>query len=275
MSTLLNYIKQKKIIIIIAAILLICSIAIAIGVYSQITNKGYNNKEQEKETINYEELKANFQEIFNNSINKQETAHSEINYEELLYTRFNIQEEESGKYLINAKVPWFKGESETLSKINDEILHVFGAEIIKVKNTATSYTTYNLDYVAYVNNNIISLVIMCKYKNGTNAQRRIIQCYNYDIENDKLLNIDDIIAYKNLSKEEIQKKINDEIKKVNNQMESISEQGYNVFLRDENANIYNIENTPNYFLGENNYLYLVYAYGNNNYTSEMDLVIFY
>ena len=115
---------------------------------------------------------------------------------------------------------------------------------------------------------------MCKYKDGVNAQRRIVQCYNYDVENDKLLNIDDIIVYKNLDKKEMQEKVNEEIDRVNKQMKGINEQGYNVFLRDETSSIYKIENTPNFFLGKNNYLYLVYAYGNNNYTSEIDLVIF-
>ena len=115
---------------------------------------------------------------------------------------------------------------------------------------------------------------MCKYKNGTNPQRRIVQTYNYDIENDKLLDIEEIIAYKNLNKDDIQNKVQQEINKVNSQMKSITQQGYNVYIRDENSEIYKIDNTPNFFLGKNNYLYLVYAYGNNNHTSEMDLVIF-
>ena len=186
----------------------------------------------------------------------------------------NVQETENGKYYIDAKIPWFKGDSEVTAKINDEILNTFGAEVVKVKNTAQVYTTYNLDYVAYVNGNILSLVIMCKYKNGSNAQRIMVQCYNYDIKSDKLLTIEDVINYKNLNKEEMQRKINKEISKVNNQMKSIKEQGYNVYLRDENSDIYELVNTTNFFLGQNSYLYLVYAYGNNNYTSEMDLVIF-
>ena len=57
-------------------------------------------------------------------------------------------------------------------------------------------------------------------------------------------------------------------------MQNISEQGYNVYVRNEEDSMYEIDNTANYFLGKDNYLYLVYAYGNNNYTSEMDLVIF-
>ena len=115
---------------------------------------------------------------------------------------------------------------------------------------------------------------MCKYKIGSNPQRIIIQTYNYDVEKDKILTIDDIIEYKGLNKEEMQNAVVDEIKKVNKEKESIREQGYNIFVRNLEDDMYKIENTPNFFLGKSNYLYLVYAYGNNNYTSEKDLIIF-
>ena len=72
----------------------------------------------------------------------------------------------------------------------------------------------------------------------------------------------------------MQKKVKDEIKMINNQMKNINDQGYNIYLRDQDSEIYNIDNTPNFFIGKNNYLYLVYAYGNNEYTSVIDLVIF-
>lgn len=272
MLKLKYFLQENKILIMIISIILICSIAISIGVYAQITNPG--NKNDNETDSNYEDLKNNFEDIFTNSINKETTAKLNINYDELLYCRYNIKEEKNGKYNIDAKIPEFKGESEVIQNINKEIFDTFAGEIIKIANTATVYTTYNLDYVAYVNNNVVSLVIMCKYKNGTNPQRRIIQTYNYDIEKDKLLNIEDIISYKNLNEEEIEKTVREEIKKVNNQKKNINNQGYNVYVRDEDSEIYKIENTSNFFLGKNNYLYLVYAYGNNNYTSEMDLVIF-
>ncbi len=266
--------KEKAMIIVIGLILLICSVAIAIGVYAQITNQNIKEKKQEEQNINYDELKSNFQNIFNNKVNIISTTNSDINYEEMLTTKFNIQEKEDGKYTIDAKIPSFNGNSKTLDTINKEILNVFGREIIKVRKESIISTTYNLDYVAYVNNDIISLVLMCKYKDGKNAQRIIIQCYNYDTKNDKLLNIDDIINYKGLNKEEMQNRINEEIAKVNSQMQVINEQGYNVYFRDSNSKIYELNNTPNFFLGENNYFYIVYSYGNNNYTSEMDLIIF-
>lgn len=275
MLKLKYFLKQNKMLIMVITIILICSIAIAFGVYAQITNKGMESKNKEID-IDYDELKNGFQDIFTNTINKEATAKLNINYEDLLYTKYNIQEQKDGKYNINAKIPQFKGESEVLQKINTEIFDVFAREILKIADDSSINIIYNLDYVAYVNNNIISLIIMCKYKDGANAQKRIVRTYNYDIENNRLLNIDDIISYKNLNKNEVQKKVEDEIKKINNQMKTISNQGYNIYLRDQNSDIYNIDNTPNFFIGKNNYLYLVYAYGNdeNTYTSEIDLVIF-
>lgn len=274
MSRIIEFIKVKRVTIIIGVILLVCSIAIAIGVHAQITSQGKKDKQNEQIEENYQDLKNNFQEIFTNSINLEATAKLNVNYNELVYTKYDINEEKNGKYQVDAKIPAFKGTSDVLKKVNKEIYNTFAKEILKIANNATEFTTFNLNYVVYVNNNIVSLAIMCTYKNGANPQRRMVQTYNYNIDEDKLLDIEDIIEYKKLNKEEIQEKINSEIKKANNAIKSISSQGYNVYLRDEESEIYKLENTANFFLGKNNYLYLVYAYGNNNYTSEMDLVIF-
>lgn len=268
------FINKNKMLILLIAILLICSIAIAVGVYAQITNAGATKKKKQETEINYEELKNNFKDIFSNTINKETNANTNYNYDEILYCAYDIKEEKNGKYNINAKVPLFKLENEVLTDVNKEIFDTFGRKIIDIIQNASSYTTYNLDYVAYINGNTISLIIRCNYKDGKNPQRTIIQAYNYDIENNKLLSLQDILNYKSLNKEEVQNKVYEEIKEINTQMQNISEQGYNVYVRNEEDSMYEIDNTANYFLGKDNYLYLVYAYGNNNYTSEMDLVIF-
>ena len=46
------------------------------------------------------------------------------------------------------------------------------------------------------------------------------------------------------------------------------------YQRDIGNNQYLLENIDTYFIDQNDYLYIVFAYGNQNYTSEMDLVIF-
>lgn len=272
MMRLKRFLFEKKMIIIIIFILLICSISIAVGMYVQNTKqKPEENKENE---INYTELEESFQYIFTNDINKSATANINVDYDNLIFCAYDIPPEESGNYKINAKIPLFKLENEATKKINEEIWNTFITKMVSIAKEATVYTTYSIDYVVYVNNNILSLVIRCKYKNGANPQRDIIQTYNYDIENEKILTLREVLEYKGLDKNEVQKKIHEKIAEENKKIESVSAQGYNVYLRAENDIIYEIDNTPNFFLGKDNYLYLVYSYGNKNYTDVIDLVIF-
>lgn len=50
--------------------------------------------------------------------------------------------------------------------------------------------------------------------------------------------------------------------------------GYNVFLRDLSSDIYETSNTTNFILGADNYLYVIYPYGNSNFTDAMDVIVF-
>lgn len=268
-----EFIKKYKMIIMIISIILICSIAIAFGVYAQITNRSEIKQGNEDKYI---ALKGKFKESFTNTVNIETNPKENINYEEIIYCKHDVVDKKEGKYDVIAKIPAFKGESETIKEINKQINKTFTKEIAAFAKEDVYGVTYSLDYVAYVNNNIISLVIRGKYKEGSKPQKIIVQTYNYDIEKDKLLNIEDIIKYKNLDKKDMQDRIQEEIKKENIQNKSTAEQGFNIFIRDESSKIYQVENTPNFFLGEDNYLYLVYAYGNEEqtYTSQIDLVIF-
>lgn len=273
MRNLKYFLVKNKMIIIITSIILVCAIAIAIGVYAQVTNREVVGSKEKEENYDYEDLKNNFDDIFTNTINKEATAKQDVNYDEIIYCAYNINEEKDN-YIIDAKIPLFKTENDVTNDINKEIYDTFAKTIINIVNNSNVRTAFNLDYVVYVNNNILSLVIRCKYKDGSNPQRNIIQTYNYDIDNNKLIDINEMLDYKNLNKEDVEKRVLDEIKEENSYMKTISAQGYNVYMRNEENDIYKIENTPNFFLGKNNYLYLVYAYGNNNFTSEIDLVIF-
>lgn len=273
MNRIKYFLVKNKITIIILSIVLICAIAISIGVYAQVTNRKVLGSKEKDEASDYEKLETNFDGIFTNSINVQDTADKNIDYNEIIYLAYDLDSKEAG-YSINSKIPLFKLENDVTKGINNEIYDLFIKTIIDIVKNSNSHITFNLDYVAYVNNDILSVILSCKYKNGSNPQRRIIQTYNYDIKNNELVDIGEVIKYKDLDKEEVQERIIEKIKQENIQSKTISQQGYNVYMRKENDEIYKVENTPNFFLGENNHLYLVYAYGNNNYTSEMDLVIF-
>jgi hypothetical protein len=266
------FLVKNKMVLIIGLVIFICAISIAIAIYGQITSSQGNKKEVE-ENSNYEELEDNFDEIFTNSINKEVTAKQNLNYDEIIYCAYNTEKSDKN-YNINAKMPLFKINNEVTKTINEEIYNTFAKTIADIVLNSKNQVTFNLDYVVYVNSDILSLVIRCTYKNGNNPQRKIIQTYNYNLENNKLVNIEEILAYKNLNKEEVEHKVLEKIKQENIENKNFAQQGYNVFTRNENDEIYKIGNTPNFFLGKNNYLYLVYAYGNDNYTSELDLVIF-
>ena len=259
-------------IIIISISILLCAVAIAVGIYAQITDKEIVNNKKEEET-EYIDLEENFNEIFTNTINKEITAKQNVNYDEIIYCAYNIQKDE-GNYRINAQIPLFKMKNEVTNKANKEIYNTFAKTILDIVENSNVYTIFDLDYVVYANNNIVSLVIQCTYKKGSNPQRKIIQTYNYNIDSNKLMDINELLDYKKLNKQEVEKVIETKIKQEKEEDKVYIEQGYYAFERNENDEIYKIENTPNYFLGKNNYLYLVYAYGNNNYTSELDLVIF-
>ena len=58
------------------------------------------------------------------------------------------------------------------------------------------YTIYNLDYIAYTNENILSLAIMGTIKEGDNPQRIIVQTYNYDLETEKDVTVKEILDKK-------------------------------------------------------------------------------
>lgn len=275
---MLKYIwRDKKQLIIIIGIILVCSIAIAIGIYAQVTNSKITKTKEEKIEANYEDLKNNFDTIFTNTVNKEGAINVEnanVNYDELIETKYNVNEKKETKYSIVAKIPLFKKETETTKKINQEIFNTFGGKIVDIITNSNTDTIYNLGYVGYINDNILSLVIKCTLKEGTKAQRTIIQTYNYNIDEDRIVTLDEIMQKRNLDKEKVQNQITQEITKLSKQNASFANQGYNVYVRNPNDDIYKVKNTPNFFLGKNKTLYLVYAYGNNDYTSETDLVIF-
>ena len=53
----------------------------------------------------------------------------------------------------------------------------------------------------------------------------------------------------------------------------MEELGLSVYARDPKSDIYSINNVTEYFIGQNNALYIIFAYGNENNTSEMDIVV--
>ena len=55
-------------------------------------------------------------------------------------------------------------------------------------------------------------MIRSNLKEGVSAQRIIIQTYNYDLRNNKEINLEEVLKIKNIDKSELQGKITDSIK---------------------------------------------------------------
>ena len=132
---------------------------------------------------------------------------------------------------------------------------------------------YTVDYAANVQEGILSVVIKSNLKEGSKAQKVIIQTYSYDLRNNKEINLEEILRITNLDKQVVQNKINSEIAVEQKKVEDLKKLGYNIYSRDTSSDIYNIENSTEFYLTDK-VLYIIYAYGNETNTSEMDLVVF-
>lgn len=269
--------RDKKLAIILITTLIICSIAISVGIYAQITNakiKVQNANVEKEEVIN---LKDDFYNIFKNELNTNgniEPMESDIKYDEIISLAYRIRETKSGDYSINANIPTFIKETKTTKEINKDINDLFISKMFTIAQSTKSYTIYTVDYIAYINYNILSLAIRSTLKDQTNPQRVSIKTYNYDIQNDKLLSIDEVLKIKKLKNETVQNKIDTEIEKISDEKNKINVDGYDLYKRDPQNKMYKLTNTETFFLGEKGYLYIIYAYGNKNFTSEIDTIIF-
>lgn len=269
----------KKRIIMYAVILLICVIAVIVVVGVQILGNdvvdnmfGINKitKRTEEEEAN---LKANFENIFDNQIeDKGEYKIQKIKQDEnLVYTNYT-KEEKNEKHEIDVNLPYININNEETDNFNKEIENTFKGKAEKILKDSNQNIIYIVKYKAYVENNILSLVIYSDLKQNTSAQRVIVQTFNFDLKENKKLTLEDIIDSFDLKKADVQNKINTDIQKEQKKSEDLIKLGYNIFSRDINSDIYKVENASEYFVYNNN-IYIIFAYGNNKMTSEKDIVI--
>lgn len=268
-----------------AVILTICALSIIISICVLILE----GNEEEKKPVEhipvseeeYLQKETEFEEIFTNEtvnqINQSILIANKIKKEdEIIGTAYETKEKVIGKYSLDVKVPYININNSTVREYNNEIEQIFKQKALDIINDSGSKDiVYTVDYIAYINeNNIVSIAIRSILKEGNNAQRTIIQTYNYDFKNNKEITLKEIINTKGLKKNEVEEKVNSKIKQEQAKVEELKKLGYNIFERDYKNDMYKVENTTEFFLGKDNFLYLIYAYGNENYTSELDLVIF-
>ena len=264
--------------IFVITIIVICILCINLAVYLKIVEKDDKTQKDEEVIVDTVALTENFQNIFDNEIDYQNNNITSANKKdfakELVYTNYTKQEKQDGKYDINVNIPYINIDNSNIENINKEIENIFYSKVNGIlSETENTETIYDVKYKAYVNDNILSLIISSNLKEGNNSQRLIIKTYNYNISSNQVLDIGNILNYRALNTKTVQNRINDTIKESVQTSSTYQELGYNKYLRDLNDEMYKVENTKVFFLGEGKSLYIVYPYGNSNFTTELDLLV--
>ncbi len=282
---------MEKRLIIYAAIVILCIIALGLGVYAQFFVDDGNqfkiiqntvNKVEEKNSEEEQAVKEQFDSIFTNTLEYTSSTFNNSavrrdSSKDLVFTNNQISKIEQGKYNLNINVPALNIVSPVAVSINNEIESTFvtkATDILVNSEASTEYTIYSIDYVAYINKNVLSLVIKSTLKEGNKPQRIMYLAYNYNLETATKISLNQFIEYKNTTEEALQNKINKEIKDIAQKYKDLNSVGLSMYTRNPDDRMYKLENTTNFFLGKDNNVYIIYAYGNFNYTSEKDIIIF-
>ena len=184
-----------------------------------------------------------------------------------------IKKETNYEMDIHLPVLNIKGEvPNDFNKITQSIFVDKASDILN--NKYTEHVIYSVDYISYINENILSLVIKSTLKQGNNPQRVIVQTYNYDLETGKEVKLSDILILNSIKQNDCQNKIKETIDKAQEEAQILVNSGYTVYNRDLANSMYQIENVSTFFLGKEREIYIIFAYGNLNFTSEMDIVLY-
>lgn len=274
---------NKKLLVVYIAIVLVCVISIIIAFYVQFYARidfselvGLKKQEEyeAKTTEEIEILKTGFDQIFTNSIDNEEGQNNkkkEIN-KPLVYTELGKKDSKVNCYDIDINIPYINIDNEKIEEYNKEIEDIFVSKMNSVLESKDKNIIYTVEYVANVQYDILSLIIRSNLKEGTSAQRVIIQTYNYDLRNNKEISLEEVLKIENINQEELQETIKSEIELEQKKVQDLKALGYDIYSRDVTSERYYIQNSREFYVTDDT-LYIIYAYGNDSFTSEMDLVI--
>ena len=265
-----------------ALIMIVCIIAIVEALYYVMNPNIQDNKNIADNSLSNAQitdmtLVDNFDDVFQNSFkntNTSEEAEKIDADKDYIYTSYEKAEVNSGNYEIDVKIPMININSEEIKSYNEDIKQVFQDKAESILNGSSNRAVYSVDYEAFLNNNILSIVIRSTLKEGSNPQRVIIQTYCYNIKEMKKVEFSDIMTLKNLDTNTVQEKIRKQIQGKQEEAKALQQLGYSVYIRDLRSDRYDVENISNFFIDENNNVYVIYAYGNSSNTDVTDIVIF-
>ena len=268
--------KNKKLKIMYIIIISICVVAVIATVVIQIV-KNLPSKEPQIDTSILERYKEDFEKIFTNKVNYLKNNEYKITRidesKQIVYTGYENKDNKVSDYNLDVNIPYINIKNETVEKFNKDIKDTFEQKAKNILSTQSQNIIYNVDYCAYVTNNILSLVVRSTLKEGENTQREIIQTYNYNLTSQKEVTFEDLLNFKNITRQDAGNKIKSEIKSVESKVNELSQLGYKIYQRNSNSDIYKLDDISEYFIGEDDVIYVIFAYGNKSNTNEKDIIL--
>lgn len=278
-----NKVRKRDLIIYISS-LVVCILAIIISIYvqffgsidiSKLVGKAKEKEFGQKTDEQIELLKADFDKVYINSIEEYQEPNNIKkldNEKKLVYTEYEKKESKVNSYDLEVRIPQINIDNEIIAKCNKEIQDVFTNKTNSVLESENKNIIYTVEYVATIQDDTLFLMIRSNLKEGSSAQRVIIQTYNYDLKNNKQLTLKELLEKEGIEEQVVNAKIKNTINQEQEKVEALKELGYNIYNRDYSKDMYKLENTTEFYLTGNT-LYIIYAYGNETFTSELDLVI--
>lgn len=273
---------NKKAITLYIVSIAICILAVIVVVCSQYFGAeeldkmlAINTNKDIQKKVDEELLITGFDDLFTNQI---DTYKSSVNIKkiddtkDIIYSYYEKQEKQDNNYDIDICIPFFNIENDTLKKYNESIQNDFVKKAENVLQSQNKNTIYTVQYIATVEDDILSLMIRSNLKDGSSAQRVIIQTYHFDLKENKVVTLEEVLNKKGIQVAKVEEKVKQQVGEEQKKVEDLKALGYNIFERDLNNDMYLVKNTEQFFM-KNGIIYLIYAYGNEALTSEMDLII--
>ncbi len=274
-----EYKVRKRDIVIYTICIIICVVALTIVVTMQVLGEGITNKvfHTNKLQIASEEeqlkLRTDFENMFTNKIEgKIENVEKKDESKDIIFTVYENEDNISENYTLNVHIPNFNIKDENIEELNNKISTEYKQKVNQILNNKGNQIIYSVEYSAYIENEIIFLIIRSNLKESNNAQKQMVYTYNYDLKNKKEITLENIIEKLKYNKNDVQKAIQNYIEEQEKNSKSLKNLGYGIYVRNSKDEMYKIENTKNFFV-KNNKIYIIYPYGNTLATSEMDIVI--
>lgn len=242
---------------------------------TNVVNTDNNNQIQEK---TQEEIKNELNSLLINNLIVNNCDTNSIvkinNDKDIVYSAFDI-ENQNDKYEVDIHLPVINIQSPVAIEFNDITQSIFADKAEEILNyKEQEKTIYSVNYAAFINENILSLIIKSNLKVGNDTQRIIVQTYNYNIETGQKLEFIDILSQKNIIQSECKNKIKETIERANEEAQILVNAGYTVYNRDIDNEMYQLTNISTFLVGPNKSLYIIFPYGNQHFTSEMDVILY-